>query len=172
MNISFVIPVYNGEKFLSGAVSSIFNGNIAPGDEVIIVDDKSTDNSKSIALKLKKKFGNITILENECNLGEGLTKNIAISLANSGLIFTLDQDNILSKDSIYELRKYLVKNEIDLASFPEVHYFYRFKGMTTHKQFFTKGIFVNDDLPSVNLNIGCNGNFLFKKEAYFNILFC
>ena len=66
-NISFIIPAYNCAKFLSDAVNSIFNGNFAVGDEVIIVDDASTDNTfknckENIQLSVSY---NITIIKDQ-----------------------------------------------------------------------------------------------------------
>ena len=52
MEISAVIPCYNGEKFLEEAVASINNQTYLPR-EIVIVNDGSTDGSKSIIERLK-----------------------------------------------------------------------------------------------------------------------
>ena len=60
-NISFVIPAYNCQHTLAEAVDSIYNGNFTKGDEVIIVDDASTDETLKEARSLQKKYLSIRI---------------------------------------------------------------------------------------------------------------
>ena len=45
--VSICIPVYNGEKFLHRAISSVLNQTYT-NTEIVIVDDRSTDHSWSI----------------------------------------------------------------------------------------------------------------------------
>ncbi len=54
-NISYIIPAYNCETTLEEAVESIFDGNFVNGDEVVIVDDCSSDKTVEIAEKLSEK---------------------------------------------------------------------------------------------------------------------
>lgn len=47
--ISMIIPVYNAEKYLKRTINSIINQSIGfENIELILVDDNSQDNSKSI----------------------------------------------------------------------------------------------------------------------------
>ena len=49
--ISFIIPVYNADGTLPEAIDSIIIGNLKDEDEIIIVDDASTDNSPEVIKK-------------------------------------------------------------------------------------------------------------------------
>lgn len=53
-NISFIMPVFNCQDTIEESVESIFQGNFTKGDEVIIVDDASTDNTLKVIKKLLK----------------------------------------------------------------------------------------------------------------------
>ena len=84
-NISFIIPAYNCAKFLPDTINSIFNGNFTAGDEVIIIDDASTDKTLKIAEKLQKNilllgFFNTIIIKVQQQLEETLVLIIQIMI--------------------------------------------------------------------------------------------
>ena len=83
--ISIVIPVYNVEKYVKETLISVKNQDSEP-DEVIIINDGSTDNSYEI-IKEFKKLSKWKILQTK-NQGLGLTRNYGKSLAKSEYIFS------------------------------------------------------------------------------------
>ena len=100
--ISIVIPVYNVEKYVKETLISVKNQNSEP-DEVIIINDGSTDNSYEI-IKEFSELNKWKIFQTE-NQGLGLTRNYGKSLAKSEYIYFLDSDDILESNFIYEIRK-------------------------------------------------------------------
>ena len=88
--ISLAMPTYNGERFLREQLDSIYNQTIVP-DEVIVVDDCSTDGTISILEEYKKKYG-LKYWVNEKNLGYNKNFEKAISF----LIFPVDLITIKS----------------------------------------------------------------------------
>lgn len=57
-NILVVIPVFNGERTISGTIEALLKQTLAPA-EIIIVDDGSTDNTVEVV----RKFGsNVTLI--------------------------------------------------------------------------------------------------------------
>ena len=54
--ISFIIPAYNCADTLIESIESIFNGNFEVDDEVIIVNDASTDKTLEVINKLQKNI--------------------------------------------------------------------------------------------------------------------
>ena len=100
--ITIVIPVYNVENFVNETLLSVKN-QISQPDEVILINDGSTDNSSSILSNYKNLYGWKIILTK--NQGLGLTRNFGISIAKSDYIYFLDSDDIIKNDLIERMRK-------------------------------------------------------------------
>jgi len=101
-SISIVIPVYNVEKYVRETLLSIKNQSAEP-DEVIIINDGSTDKSFNIVNEFNKSK-NWKIF-NTVNRGLGLTRNYGKSLTKSEYVYFLDSDDILENNFIYEIKK-------------------------------------------------------------------
>lgn len=92
---SIIIPMYNAKDFIIKALSSCINqsfGNI----EIIVVDDKSTDESVSIVKELMQKDLRIKLFCNEANLGTFATRNKGALSASGEYLLFLDADDELS----------------------------------------------------------------------------
>ena len=57
MKVSVIVPVYNTEKYLRRCLDSLVNQTL-DDIEIIIIDDKSPDNSALIIDKINKKYYN------------------------------------------------------------------------------------------------------------------
>ncbi len=100
--ITIVIPVYNVENVVSETLLSVKKQKSSP-DEVIIIDDGSTDNSFNIINNFKNLRG-WKILQTE-NQGLGLTRNFGRSFAKSEYIYFLDSDDIINDNLIEHMRE-------------------------------------------------------------------
>jgi glycosyltransferase involved in cell wall biosynthesis len=60
--IRFVIPAYNCTETVHEAVQSILNGNFESSDEIILVNDSSTDNTADILASLQAQCSVIRIV--------------------------------------------------------------------------------------------------------------
>lgn len=164
--ISFVIPAYNCADTLDKSVESIINGNLEDGDEIIIVNDGSTDDTLSVIEKIQGKFPFIKIMVNKENIGCPATRNVGINAAKNELIFNLDSDNILAKNSVRELKKHLVSEGADVAAFSDYYYFKGNVKKITHKWLCNPGILTLADLLAGHINPGPGGNFLYTKSSW------
>jgi len=164
--ISFVIPAYNCADTLEESVESIFNGNFEDGDEVIIVNDASTDNTESVIDKLKSKHPLIVTINNSENKGCPASRNVGIRATKNSLIFNLDSDNILVHNSIPKLKKYLIEQAAEVAAFGEYHYFIDNTAKITHKWICKPGTMSLADFLSGHINPGPGGNFLYTKKSW------
>ncbi len=94
MEISTIIPVYNGSRFIERAVNSVLQHDMVK--EIILIDDGSTDNSLEICNKLASANEKIQVYfhpENE-NRGAGPTRNVGLKKAKFPYISFLDVDDI------------------------------------------------------------------------------
>lgn len=166
-HITFVIPTYNSETTIEETVNSIFSTNFIEGDEVIIVEDCSTDSTLPVIEKLSKKYSpNIKIIKNSENKGCPASRNVGINEAKNEYIFSFDSDNVLSKNSAQKLKRELIENKADVATFGEAHFFVESPKKITHKWIFKKGWFTLEDLFSGNLSPAPIGNYLFTKKSW------
>jgi len=91
LTISVVMATYNGEKYILQQLNSILS-QLSYGDEVIIVDDCSKDNTSSVINSLQDK--RIKLVSNVSNLGVKKSFERGLNLATNELIFLSDQDDI------------------------------------------------------------------------------
>tara|TARA_B110000027_G_scaffold129549_1_gene151237 strand:+ start:2093 stop:3055 length:963 start_codon:yes stop_codon:yes gene_type:complete len=113
--ITIIIPVFNVENVVEETLLSVKN-QITSSDEVIIIDDGSTDNSFNIINNFKdlKRW---KIIQTS-NQGLGLTRNLGRSIANSEYIYFLDSDDIIKNDLISCMHEIIQKyNKPDMILF-------------------------------------------------------
>ena len=99
--ISVVIPVYNGEKYISHLIDSL-KAQTFTDLEFIFVDDLGEDNSMSFVHEWASTDSRVRILRNEKNLGEGGSRNRGIEASRGIYINTIDPDDWVAED-FYEL---------------------------------------------------------------------
>ena len=92
MKISVVIPCYNGADYLPNAVSSILKQHIK-GTEIIVVDDKSSDNTLAVAEQLKQTTEHLSIIQQVANGGPAKARNAGLRQAKGEYICFLDADD-------------------------------------------------------------------------------
>lgn len=122
MLISFIVPVYNVERYLSICLDSILNQGIDQDDfEIILVEDCSTDGSLQICKDYSCKYKNIILIENDKNIGLGLTRNKGMDHARGEYIHFVDSDDYLIPNSIQELLSLdIIKQSPDIIKFEYV----------------------------------------------------
>ena len=94
--ISVIVPVYNTSKYLEKCLDSLINQTYKEL-EIIIVEDCSTDNSKSL-LEKYKKFENVTIIYNDRNMGLSYSRNVGLAHAGGNYIGYIDSDDYVQSD--------------------------------------------------------------------------
>lgn len=90
--ISIAIAVYNGGKYLREQLDSLYTQTLIP-DEIVAIDDCSTDNTTNILEEYHKKYGLIYHI-NETTLGVNKNFEKAIRLCSNDYIALCDQDDI------------------------------------------------------------------------------
>ncbi len=108
--ISILLPVYNGEKYLSSAIKSVIS-QTCKNWELLIIDDHSNDKTPSIAKKFAKKDKRIRYIRNGKNLRLAKTLNKGLKIAKGKYIARIDDDDIwFNKEKLERQLKYLKRN--------------------------------------------------------------
>lgn len=113
--VSIVLATYNGENFLGRQMDSILNQTY-PNLEIIVVDDKSTDNTSYLIKNYAAKYSNIKFFTNETTLGYVKNFEKGFLLAKGELIAPCDQDDVWDKDKIGILVNEIGDHEIIYAN--------------------------------------------------------
>lgn len=103
MNISIIIPNYNGQELLRRNLSKVLDATTAYKDgiaEIIIVDDASQDGSVEY---IKNTYPKLKIIRNEKNLGFSSTINRGVEEAKGEIVVLLNTDVAPQKDFLNPL---------------------------------------------------------------------
>jgi len=115
--ISAIVPCYNGARWLAEALESI-KAQSLPVQEIIVVDDASTDTSTEIA----QDHGAL-VIRNPTNRGEGYSRNVGLRHASGDLIAWLDADDVWLPQHVSILSELLRKYPQATAAFAAVQRF-------------------------------------------------
>lgn len=114
MKVSVITPNFNGENFLKIYFNSLFNHKDHI-EEIIIIDNGSTDNSLNIINNYQKNLEytvQIILIQNKENLGFAKAVNQGIDIAHSEFLFLLNNDIELEKNSISSLINTIKKDNL------------------------------------------------------------
>lgn len=113
-SISVLVPAYNEEKTIEDTINSIFEIDY-PIEEVIAINDGSTDRTKEIIQRLLKKYPKLKLLDKK-NSGKGSSLNHGIKMAKGELIVVVDADSYPAKDSFKKMVGYFDEEKVGAAT--------------------------------------------------------
>ena len=160
--LSIIIPCYNEEKTIIPLLISINKVQLTDGieKEIVIIDDKSSDNSISIINKYNEENDNkIKLLINEKNCGKGYSISKGINECNGDYIIIQDADLEYSPSEYNKLLGPILNN------FADVVYGSRFKGGDPHRVLFFWHSIGNKILTFLS-NISTNLNLTDMETCY------
>jgi glycosyltransferase involved in cell wall biosynthesis len=91
LNISVIIPVFNASCFLDKSIGSALSQSETA--EVILVDDRSTDDSLEICKRWEGIDSRVKVFENEGTKGAGAARNVGLGHARCEYVAFLDADD-------------------------------------------------------------------------------
>lgn len=116
IKVSVIVPVYNKEKELERCLDSLV-GQSLEDIEIIVVDDKSIDDSKKIINRYLKKYPDkIKAIFNKKNCGIGYTRNIGVENACGEFLGFVDADDYVKLDMFEKYYNFAKENELDLVT--------------------------------------------------------
>lgn len=119
MNLSIIIPVHNSEKYLDECLNSVLS-EINTDDEIILVENGSTDHSWEICQKYAANYNTVKATRIETS-GVSKARNYGIHVAKGDWITFLDSDDCLDPSIIRMARKLKNNSDIDVVL---LHYCY------------------------------------------------
>ena len=111
---SVIIPAYNVQGYLRQAVMSVA---FDEGAEVIVVDDRSTDGTATLADELASNFASVRVVRPDQNGGLGRARNLGMREARGEYIVFIDGDDYLAADALDRLRLAIAEHDPDVVVF-------------------------------------------------------
>ncbi|MCE4623769.1 MAG: glycosyltransferase family 2 protein [Caldisphaeraceae archaeon] len=105
---TIIIPLHNKADMIRPALLSAINQSKKPR-EILVVDDKSIDDSLSMIEDLKDHY---TLIRNEENIGKAKSINKALEKVKTPYVLVLDADTILKEDFAEKVMRGFTSKEI------------------------------------------------------------
>ncbi|OGC76579.1 MAG: hypothetical protein A2Z27_00645 [candidate division Zixibacteria bacterium RBG_16_50_21] len=142
--VSVIILNWNGERFLKNCLNSLFNQTYS-NREIIVVDNSSTDGSRTI---LESLAGKIRLIKSERNLGFAAGNNLGIKNSSGELIFLLNNDTEVDQECVEALVSASQQAaDIGMCA-PKVRY------LQDQEILNSTGVIIYPDLTALNRGIG------------------
>ena len=114
MNVSFIVPCHNEEEIILAKINNILAlGNSV--NEIIIVDDNSSDDTFAVVKKLSAKNKKIKLFKNS-ERGKNSAVILVIKRSSSEIICMTDADIMLPADALQKILPYFEKQNIGMVS--------------------------------------------------------
>jgi glycosyltransferase involved in cell wall biosynthesis len=156
--ISIIIPVYNGERYIKAAITSIQNQDLKD-IEIIMIDDYSNDNSVKLINELMQNDKRIILYENKENKGILYTKCFGIYISKGKYILILDEDDIFGQreafSTLYDLAE---KNNLDILGFSSMFTEKENKLGNYIHHYYETSIIYQPNLTKLSHDYSSNGN--------------
>lgn len=108
--VSILIPVYNREKIILETLHSAVNQTYK-NVEIIVVDNKSTDNTFEILKVFAESYPNVKVYQNEENIGPVRNWKKCLDYATGEYAKILWSDDLITPDFIEKTLPYLIDHE-------------------------------------------------------------
>ena len=159
IDVSIIVPVYNGEKYLNQCLDSISNQTLK-NIEIICVNDGSTDKTGTILSHYSSKDKRFKII-NTKNKGQGSARNTALNEAKGKYVAFVDADDWIDLNSMKLLYEFAETHDLDMLFFQMVNYVQSSGDIISTELY---------DIKSFEKN-GIDENIIFNHETTHNFLF-
>lgn len=178
-SIAVLIPTKNRRYLLEKALQSVFNQSTTP-EEIIVVNDGSTDDTGVFLLDLSKKYSNLRVVTRNESGGVNTARNQGIKLAESEWVAFLDDDDELKKNAVSIMKEKIgvIRDDFYLICFntlivndkEEFIGGFQFKDSSdffdpTYEEFMTKYNLKGDCKPVFRKTVFSTGNYWFEESV-------
>jgi len=175
--VNIAMPVYNGEKWLEQAISTLIKQSYE-NVEIIIADDCSSDDSQKICEQYASRYSQISFIKNETNLGAQGNFRKILNLCSGRYVTFASQDDYWDENFISDLVERLESNnsavlaasatqllDKDDNKYKELHY----NGRWNPEKLSTYGLIYSLMLP-INYGKWIKNNFFYHGVIRTDIL--
>ena len=145
MKVTVAIPAYNAEDYIKRCLDSVVHQSLCHADyEIIVVDDCSTDNTKTILTSYQLQYPELIqiVSRTENSGGASMPRNDALALAKGEYIFFVDADDYLAEETLERMYEYGKHNNADII-------IGKYVGMNGRKV--PKAVFENGNIPKAEI---------------------
>ena len=144
--ISFAIPSYNSQEYMSHAIESILVGG--EDVEIIIVNDGSSDDTSKIAHEYEEKYPTIIKAVDKENGGHGDAVNSGLTHATGKYFKVVDSDDWVDEEALYKILDVLKKFEEEEKQVDMLlaNYVYEKEGMEHKKVIEYKNVLPQEEI--------------------------
>lgn len=113
LDISFILPVYNGESYIEKSIGSILKWNREPKIEILVIDDGSTDETLNFCKKIAETDRRVHLFSIE-NSGQSIARNYGMKQCFGRYIYFVDADDRVDVDEIYHMWVVAEQENVDV----------------------------------------------------------
>lgn len=115
--LTYIIPVYNTERYLLKCLQSVVDQGLQPEQyEVLVVDDGSTDGSRTVVKAFAAMNSRVRLLTQE-NAGVSAARNLALDNARGLYVQFVDSDDYLEPSVMSVLLQRAIDEHLDVLQF-------------------------------------------------------
>lgn len=122
-SVGIVIPAYNEQETIRACVTAALGQTVA-ASEIIVVDNRSTDQTPAIVNELIAEYPDapLRMLRQESAQGITPTRNMGFDAVESDVIGRIDSDTLLEPDWVEQVSRVFTDPKVDAATGPVVYY--------------------------------------------------
>lgn len=109
--VSIILLTYNQLEYTKECFNSIIDKTAYPNYEIIIVDNKSEDETPNYLKEIDNKYEHVKVILNEENYGFAKGNNIGIQACDGEYIILLNNDTVVTRGWLSGLTKHFESNE-------------------------------------------------------------
>lgn len=119
--LSIIVPFYNVEPYIEECIRSLYNQDISWEEyEVICIDDRSPDGSRTIVEQLQNEYPTLRLICHSENKKLGGARNTGMKAVRGKYIWFVDSDDYIYPNVLRTLLDNAEKNEVDILQFDHV----------------------------------------------------
>jgi len=122
-SVSIVVPAYNEERTIRACVVAALE-QTEPADEIIVVNNRSTDGTAAVldALRIEFPDAPLRVIDQNDEQGIVATRDAGFDAATGDVIGRIDADSILEPEWVAEVRKLFSDPSVGAATGPMIYY--------------------------------------------------